>query len=82
MKWHPIPEAVYRLLFASLPELVTYAGCTDLDGSMPGHNGKPYILTEWGFTGCWPLLRHVIHDNKPSFFVSALNWNEYPEADE
>lgn len=82
MKWHPIPEATYRLLFDSLPDLVTYGGCSDPCGSEPGHNGKPYLLTEWGFSGCWPLLRSIIHDNQMTFFVSSLNWNDYPESDE
>ena len=73
MKWIPIDRESYRKIASTIDDkLVVHGSSTDMEGIY--HNGKAYILTEWGFKNSdAPILKYeCIGMNERYFIGSAI----------
>ena len=72
-KWEKITEAQGHLIREALPELRSFASCTD----QYGQYGEPSIMDEWGLPGAdYPILKAYSRYQRREDFEEG---QDYPE---
>lgn len=75
-KWRRIDKDLYRsLVLCMRGTSKVFATSTDMDGVQPWNvSGKPYIMTEWGFTDAdTPLIRYEKTGDQEQFFIASVS---------
>lgn len=75
-KWRRIDRAIYMNLVLYMHGMSkVFATSTDIDGVQPFNmSGKPYIMTEWGFSDSdVPLIRYEKVGDEERFFISSVS---------
>jgi len=75
-KWKPIEPLLYWRIYAELHEsLKVFGTATDMDGTQSWNTrGKPYVMTEWGFSDSdVPLIRYEKRGDSKEFFLNSIS---------
>jgi len=78
VKWRRIDQILYREIYSRLHDTSKVFGTsTDMDGLSPIGDGKPFIMTEWGWSDAdIPLIRYEKRGDEESFFLASISMIE------